>query len=246
MLRERGEKVSGRKSELVDRLLAGVEVVKVEDAFPVQDDPVDHPVDPVTPLEDDYFPVQDSAPEEDDLPVTEIPTLSPLSIKILRKSISRLRSRRSLPFTTFSSSPTSIDPGALTSLDEMLGENELVEAKAIMMGKGPVEVGDTVFQIAATLQVAIVEVRMLGHVGAGSELRKGERNRRVEHSPNTPSYPLRERATPQFFTAPPLMETGSSCSRATTRMGFSSRRRQSARGMGGGDPFMDNFEKIYD
>ncbi|GMI19712.1 hypothetical protein TrRE_jg9772 [Triparma retinervis] len=157
MLRERGEKVSGRKSELVDRLLTGVEVVKVEDAFPVQDDPVDHPVDPVTPLEDDYFPVQDSAPEEDDLPVTEIPTLSPLSIKILRKSISRLRSRRSLPFTTFSSSPTSIDPGALTSLDEMLGENELVEAKAIMMGKGPVEVGDTVFQIAATLQVAIVE-----------------------------------------------------------------------------------------
>ncbi|GMI49292.1 hypothetical protein TrCOL_g5193 [Triparma columacea] len=173
MLRERGEKVGGRKSELVERLLkfsivsvdaavtepsdeASTVAASTVEASPVDASPVAVEASPVaveaSPVDDD-----DDPSDSTDVPYVEIPTLSPLSIKTLRKSASRLRSRRTLPLTSFSSSPTSIDSSALGSLDVLLGENELVEAKAILMGGGPIEVKDAVFQIAATLQVAVVE-----------------------------------------------------------------------------------------
>ena len=151
MLRERGAKVSGRKSELVDRLLAGMDDVAVSDApapvFTSSTTSEGVPVPPVIAEEED---------EEEDI---EIPTLSPSNQKILRKFVSRLRARRSLPLNFFSSSPSSIDPAALSALDKMLEENELVEARAIMKGEGQKEVKDAVFFIAVTLQVAVVEVR---------------------------------------------------------------------------------------
>jgi hypothetical protein len=192
MLRERGEKVGGRKSELVERLLkfsivsvdaavtdaavtepsdeASTVAASTVEASPVDASPVAVEASPVaveaSPVDDD-----DDPSDSTDVPYVEIPTLSPLSIKTLRKSASRLRSRRTLPLTSFSSSPTSIDSSALGSLDVLLGENELVEAKAILMGGGPIEVKDAVFQIAATLQVAVVEVR------TGEGLRERERER---------------------------------------------------------------------
>mmetsp|Transcript_5294 Transcript_5294/g.11180 ORF Transcript_5294/g.11180 Transcript_5294/m.11180 type:complete len:227 (+) Transcript_5294:167-847(+) len=142
ILRSAGEKVSGRKSELIDRILAlespqpNVAAVKEAPSFSIVEE-------------------EDVLEGEED--VTEIPTLPPLSIKILRKAVSRLRPRGSLPLHSFASSPSSIDPVALSTLDQLLDKNELVEAKGIMKSKNPMEVRDAISQIAATLQVAVVE-----------------------------------------------------------------------------------------
>mmetsp|Transcript_22927 Transcript_22927/g.47547 ORF Transcript_22927/g.47547 Transcript_22927/m.47547 type:complete len:200 (+) Transcript_22927:180-779(+) len=88
--------------------------------------------------------------------MSDVPFLSPLHIKILRKETTKRRKTKTLPTHFLQNSATSIDPTSLMELDSLLNENELVECRSILLECIPAQVTDGVYSISSTLSVPCV------------------------------------------------------------------------------------------